>query len=352
MESSTHDSSFISSFSSRRLFFCLIGALIFVGVGEGLVRFDRWTLFFQGERHVLLSNVYKASMVKEQLDQNRYRQEEHDLRVMLLGDSKLYGVGIKHNLCVGNQLREVLASQTNAKVDLLDLTRPGNNTHENLQAFLNYQEPFAPHIVVLGYNHNDVYGKWGEQAKPTSVEPNAPNALPADNAGKQGIQRTVSLRRLIRNSALLEMLLVKLNMELKLMGIILAGTEFDHLVNHSHDSAYPGWLRSQADIRTMKEICLRRGASLVAYIVPELEMLPHYQPFEKVDGLLERFFKSLDIPCVNGVEPFLKNPKEIYSLSRYDGHPNETAHSVIASHLAQSLRQQIKASNQPDSPTK
>src|SRR5437016_552542 len=115
---------------------CLLFLLVFLTIGELVVRFDEQTLLFQDKRVETLANVYKESPEKELADQGEFPHNASDIRVMLLGDSKLYGAGIRPEHVVSARLKAKLRSKLHQDgVYVLDLTRPGNNTFQNRVAF-------------------------------------------------------------------------------------------------------------------------------------------------------------------------------------------------------------------------
>lgn len=302
-----------------------------------MVRFDERFLFFQGERVALLANVYKESEEKGRLDHGIFAVRSNDLRVMLLGDSKLYGAGVRPECVAARRLKEKLGAVTPGKdqVHVLDLTRPGNNTYNNWEAFDHYVTSFAPNVVILAYNHNDVYGRMKSTRGPDPA--GSATSLPASVEATK-LERTRSLRRLLFSLRAVSFAMVKLNMELKLGGVVLPGTEFDHLLSRSHHPEFAGWRDSRRYLESLTQTCHASQARLILYLVPELEMLPHYKVFGPLDGTLVNYCADLGVECVNGVEPFLKRGRGTYALSRHDGHPNEAAHEIMAEHLFNVIR--------------
>ena len=313
---------------------------MFLLVGESVVRFDRATLFFEGSRAELLRNDYKASPERSLLDQGQFPVRNEDVRIMLLGDSVLYGVGVRPQAVVSTLLKEKLVANrpTPGTVYVLDITCPGNNTYQNWVAFERYFKAFAPQVVILAYHHDDVFG---QQTPPGS--PGAPSAAPSlpVREVERNVDRFMSFRNALFTSKVLKLVFEKLNLELKLAGIVIPGTEFDHFVNHSYDPDFPGWRDSQGYLVSMAAECRTNRSTLIAYLSPELELLRHYQVLGPVDHLLARFFAEAKVTCLNGVDPFLARPKMDYALSRYDGHPNEAAHQLIADQLFHALERAL-----------
>ncbi|MDZ4796640.1 MAG: hypothetical protein SGI92_00655 [Bryobacteraceae bacterium] len=315
----------------------LLAIVVFVIVGEAMIRFDAATLFFQGGEH--LSNAAKRSDVLEALNSGRFHSQQNQLRVMLVGDSYLYGAGVAPDRHFTVRLKDRLVEKCQApcpEVSVLDLTSPGNNTWANVRDFLKYADAFQPQVALLAYNENDVYGRQEEAIKSTAA------AKPRSDSADGGSLETVrSLRRALFSSKLAELLLTKTNMELKLAGVVVPGTEFEHQVNRSHSPDYPGWVRSQRLLADLGKYCRDRNVHLLVANMPELNMLGNYGLYSKADAAVEQFFRSINVDFVNAAEAFLRNPSRDFSISRYDGHPNEKAHSVVADFIAGRLTQAI-----------
>lgn len=323
--------------TARRL---LTHLLIFAFIGELALRLDQETGVFQGGAR--LENRPKPSAELLAVKDGSYRPSPGEFRLMLLGDSYLFGAGVADGQTFAQLLRRRLATRNPAglaQASLLDLTMPGSNTFTNTQAFHQARDIYQPHLVLLAYNPNDVYGRMEEKSPTsTSTSTTAPEA-------DQSLNTVVALRRLLYQSALLQFSLIKLNMELKLRGIVLPGSEFDHQVNKSHAPSYPGWRKSQDHLRRLAADCRQRNIHLVVINVPELNMLSHRQPFARMDAEIRRFFTSLpDLTFLDGAQPFLAKPSsdpKLYAISKHDGHPNAKAHQLLADFVYQATLDRV-----------
>ncbi len=323
----------------------LTAIAIFLAVGEAMFRFDASTLYFQGGEH--LSNSAKRSPELDALNAGTFRPVDGQLRVLVVGDSWLYGAGVAPEKQFSSQLRTRLSEVCTPPcpgVAVLDLTAPGNNTYANVRDFRKYVDQFRPQIAILAYNENDVYGRQEEQVRKVATTKAAEST---DGAGLDNIR---SLRRLLFSSKLMEFALTKANMELKLAGVVVPGTEFEHQVNKSHAPDYPGWVRSQRLLAELSHYCRSNGIHLLVANMPELNMLGNHGLYAKADAAVEHFFRSLEVDYVNTVQAFLSKPGEEFAISRYDGHPNEKAHTVaaefVATHLTRSAAPRLTTAYQ------
>jgi hypothetical protein len=311
----------------------LLFLILLACVGEAVVRFDERTLFLRSSRVEDIGNDYKER--PETWLARTSPRNPASLRIMLLGDSKLYGYGVRPESRVTTQVAARLERGLGRSNYLFDLTRPGNNTSQNRQAFESYVDSFMPSVVILAYDHNDVYGDQSRSQSRAIDETRLDvPSQEATTTTKDRVAATVAtIRDMLGRSHMLSFVLVKLNMELKLAGVVIPGTEFEHLLNRSHASDYPGWIESQKHLAAIARICHDRGIALIVYLVPDLEMLPRYALFNGVDQSIAKYFVEIGATFVNGVEPFRAQAGRDFALSRYDGHPNEAAHLVMSSQL-------------------
>lgn len=305
----------------------ILQLLIFAAVGELALRVDQEAELFKGGTR--LDSRPKSSAELDSVKSGTFQPELDQYRIMLLGDSYLFGGGVPANETFAAALRRDFGRRNPnglPKVTVLDLTMPGSNTFTNTEAFRETRQVFKPHLVLLAYNQNDTYGRM----EPDNAQP---GATPM-RAQERSLQLTQTVRRFVYRSTLLQFLLLRLNLELKLHGIVAPGSEFDHYVNVSHDPSFQGWKRSQEHLRSLAEACRERDAALVVVNVPELNMLANRKPFESAHSEIRRFFSSLPgVTYLDGAKPFLAAPPaetRYYAVSRYDGHPNGRAHQLLA----------------------
>lgn len=303
----------------------LLGAVIFFATGEAMLRFDARTLFFTSQTR--LSNDAKQTPELAAATTGDLAPFEHSFRIAVIGDSYLYGAGVAADRTFAARVRNYFQEHPMngfSGAAVLDLTRPGANTYMNVAGFYEYAPRFRPHVVILAYNANDVYGRQSESSAVRKVAPSSDGAA---------LESTRSLRRILFSSKLVEFLLTKINMELKHAGVIVPGTEFEHQIRRSHDARYTGWIASQEHLRKLSDYCREHGIFLEVANMPDLSMLDNYSLYRDVDRALDGFFPSAGIRYTNAAEAFLPPRGEKYAISRYDGHPNEHAHQIIADYL-------------------
>jgi hypothetical protein len=313
----------------------LLAICVFALIGEAVLRFDKATLFFRGTRFEAIHESAKPSREISLLDASRFIPDSTCLRVMLLGDSKLYGAGVDLDSVFARHLQRLLfrsEQQNFEKVNVLDVTIPGANTQTNARVFRQHFTAYAPHIVVLGYNYDDVYQT--VDSINTTTEVLTPGATTLTD---RWINAFVAAKNVVYRSELLQYAFVNLSLELKIAGVILPGSVMHHMIYRAYDASYPGWQASQAEFGAIADSCRSHALPFMVYLVPQLEVLENHAMFDRVDAILIPALKSAGAQVVRGVEPFLGSRNEDFALSRYDGHPNEAAHRIMARQVAAAI---------------
>jgi lysophospholipase L1-like esterase len=324
--------------------------VVFFLVGEVLLRVDSQLLNWdQGE--VNLKNEQRTSTILTEVESGKYQAREGELRILVLGDSIMYGAGVPFentfSQTLESKLRGLPAFQGGVRV--LNASRPGNNTLRNRLDFEKYCDLFQPSIVILGYNLNDVYGvQTNETVAPAPVpapEVAAAAAAAAPVATEKSLDRVRMLQQLIFSSKVVGWTLPKVNLELKLRGVVMPGSEFDHMIHQSHQKGYLGWEQSQPHLQFMIDYCQRRGAMLIGYLIPEFNMIDRYSFFKEAHQIISDYFTQRGVVVVQGAEPFLTQDIDYRTLavSRHDGHPNAKAHGMMADHMVRVIQERWPA---------
>ncbi|MCA8941078.1 MAG: hypothetical protein KDB80_00845, partial [Planctomycetes bacterium] len=83
------------------------------------------------------------------------RKPDGSLRVALVGDSHAFGFGVEFDEGVGQRLAAELTARTDRPCEVLNVSLPGFNTHQELAALRGYALPRAPDLVVVLICEND-----------------------------------------------------------------------------------------------------------------------------------------------------------------------------------------------------
>ena len=310
--------------SVRRI---VIALLVFLLVGEAVVRFDQATWFFREDRMMELTNEAHETPLFRSVTEGTFQPQAGELRVMVIGDSYLHGNHMQDEGRFAVRLeRQLQAARPDRTVLVLDATIPGGNTCTNAAAFDEYRATFQPDVLVWGYNSDDPYGGCEDTtgAQPAPAPP--PRSFVSTLRWLQAATYKVS--------ALLGYVAPTIATELEIRGVVLPGTHTHHQYTRSHAEDFPGWQRSRLILDEVIGRCRRDGIRLVVLNCPNLAMLGNYGPLEDMDRRIGAYFRAQGVAYIRGVELFEDRPDEDWAVSRYDGHPNGRAHEVLAAGVA------------------
>ena len=310
--------------------------LLFVLVGEGAIRVDqRFRPFIQQAEtiRVEIAESPELAMVRE----GRMPHEAPDLRVMILGDSYIYGGGIPPEHKFSRVMRQRLLDNDTMQGNcyVLDISRPSNNALDNYELFTQYLEAFQPTHVIVGYNFNDLPANQPEsrQRFEAITGRTAPREnIPLRSARSAPAHEKFSLRTLIKAVYRFEVLRftsAQIQNKLKVaFGIAAPFGDFYYLTHRGYLDSSPPWQLTQTIFRSMAERLEASGARLYVYAFPEINLIERPQLFAQSNAAMKAFFPQLpNTEFFSGRDEFLGNDSAEFRLSKYDGHPNAKAHA-------------------------
>jgi len=191
--------------------------LIFIITGELMIRLDEKFQFFDDTRVVKIATGLTVTPEYTMLNEHTINFSANNLRVMTIGDSYIAGGGIEPKDRFSQQLKSMLKTNNKAHDDILvlDVSKPSSNTLDNNQTYFHFIDSFKPHVVILGYNLNDVEGNLQKQKD----KPGAGNAGIAgtNSRGKESFVNKIY--KIYKTSRFLDFTFHKLHNE---------GNWFDH----------------------------------------------------------------------------------------------------------------------------
>jgi hypothetical protein len=309
-------------------------AIIFLLVGELFVRFDKETKIFEKDDVVKISTKTGINEELELLNKKKVPLSDSVLRIMVLGDSYIYGGGIDLNKNFSHQLKTLLLKSNvlpNKEIHVLDVSRPSNNNLDNYNTYFKYVNEFKPQVVILGYNLNDIKDNLEKDAADTMIDKKT-DFLPVKSVEKKNLlQKTYNF---FWKSELLSFLSKNFYNYLKSLGIIIPNTGFDEKL-----SAYvlnkPSWVKSK---KLLSEVFIDANKSNIKFILllmPEIDLLEHPKIFYSADTVFSHFLNPFqNLIFVNGRDIFKNQSSKEFCLSKYDGHPNEEGHLVMARYIS------------------
>ena len=307
-----------------------ITILIFICIGETMLRFDEYFHLFEDNRVVKSLTDISITMEYNMLINNTFPTDTNSFRVMVLGDSYISGAGLKINDNFSSQLKAILKN-SNKKFDsifVFDAGVPKNNNLDNNETYFKYVDKFKPNIIVLGYNYNDVMDNLYKKDMVAIPE----NVSGVKIRSSQEVEES-KLRRLLLlayNSKFVRYLHSKLYVQFKQHGIIFPGSEFDVMMK-SYSQNTERWIISKRLLKEWIDDSKERKIKTIVLQCPQTDLMQYPHLFKGADSAIQQFFKSFSTVEYKPICEILKgtDPTE-YLLSKYDGHSNAKAHRKIA----------------------
>lgn len=247
------------------------------------------------------------------INKDGLRDREHEkakapgsVRIMMLGDSTMFGWGVKQDETIARHVEEALNKDApDAFVDVINAGVGNYNTAMEVAYFLERGMAFKPDIVVLNYFIND--------AEPTPVYRDVPwfarhsYAYAVLGGAWDGFKRRTEGQQ-------------------------------DYKSYYSGLYAAPGWDLTQAAIAKLAVVCRAQGIRLIISNIPELRELKPYA-FADVQTKVEAVAKANGLEYVD-LLPAVENedPKSLW-VTVPDPHPNARATQLLGDYLARYLEE-------------
>jgi hypothetical protein len=312
--------------------------LLFLIVGELLVRVDQKVGFLEGNRVVKVATALTITPEYEMLKSDSLDLSDSTFRVMVLGDSYIHGSGIEFKDNFSQQLKLLLQNHNSnfSKIYVLDLSKPSSNTFDNNQAYAQFVDKFKPNVVVLGYNNNDTEGYLNKEKKEINIDSFANVKLVDENESA-----TKKFFNVIYTSESVHYLMTNFNTLLKSYGIVLANSEFSQKLK-AYTEDQQSWKQSKVILNEFIGDVKKRDIQFVVLKFPEINLIDYPNLFTESDKVVKNFFTQYQsLIYVDGGEILKDKSSKDYMLSKYDGHMNEKAHHK----LAESVFTEIKKNN-------
>ena len=254
------------------------------------------------------------------IDENGMRRERpfppwdsERFRIMVVGDSLTYGEGIDGSWTYPAQLERLVAAE--ARVEVLNLGVRGHASQDILNLVRRFVPELKPDLVVYGVCLND-FLESGAQV------PGPPSLLPT--------KLTKILTRRTRVSRLLDERSGALKRSLGLWH------DFYSQILADFDA---GRRRFGDDVAAMNAFVT--GSSLPPMIAMILDQAPRVEgPGRQLAIAAEQQLQEAGIQIVESEDFYRRYDGQSFRVSRWEGHPNEAAHAIWASQLAEVIRQQ------------
>jgi hypothetical protein len=310
----------------KKVFFFV---LIFILVGELMTRFDKSFLIMEERRVVKIPKSIEITPEYELLKKNSFTPNAADFKIMVIGDSYIYGGGIEFKDNFSQNLKKLINSEKgNFKNGwVLDVSKPSSNNLDNNQTYFEFVNRYNPDIVIIGYNLNDVEGNLQKDSTNLSISGHFTHTK------IHGIETTSLIQKIYKilyTSEFIQFIFHKTHRQLKAHGIVIPGSQFD-LMLKSYYQNRDNWQQSQILLKEVIEHAKKNNIELIIYKFPEMDLIEYPNIFAKSDAIIKSFFNGFSsVYFLDGSEQFRNEKSRDYRLSKYDGHPNGIAHKKMA----------------------
>ena len=314
----------------KKLFSIIIGALCFLLIGEFLIRLDESVGPFAKDNQVRIAIKLQESPELKMVKANNLPIDDSTYRILIIGDSYIYGAGISDQSKFSNLLKANLLKTNRGKYKrclVLDVSRPSNNTLDNFNTYKQFSSIFKPELVILAYNLNDVVNNLDVQDTIGSKL----GELPVKQKKKLDFVR--KLYDILYTSHLIQFVMHNINDYLKGMGYIIPNSVFDQQLQ-SYILNRPNWVKSKAILNNLINETGKMHQKLLVIRMPEYNLLDHQELFKQTNSITRQFFTShKNIDFIDPLEYYKGLHSKDLRLNKYDGHPNDRAHQILAKGL-------------------
>ena len=242
-------------------------------------------------------------------------------RILGLGDSYLFGRGVRREDIVLTQLELLLAEpRPDSAIETINTAEPGSNTVMQRDLLKEAGIRFAPDLVLVFFVLNDVDKRPSGEVKPkiefytnyTTIY-QRPDAFSATSNlwswVRQRYLLSIRARRTIRES----------------------------VADFGDES--PPWQACQRALTSIDEIARGQGASTLVVIFPFFHDLDGDYPFQTIHATVRSFLERSGVPVLDLRRAFHAYRGPELWVHETDQHPNEIAHAIAARAIAAHLEE-------------
>jgi len=242
--------------------------------------------------------------VEVETNSDGFRDDEYPIekgpkrRIIFLGDSLTLGWGVAKEETFEHRLESALNDV--APTEIINLGVGNYNTTQEVNLFFDKGLKYDPDQVVLFYFIND--------AEPVPQRSRFPGL---------GNYRIITFYW-----SRLKALHARLS----------DSVGFQEFYSALYSGDAPGWKKSQAAFRQLRDSSQQNGFDLRVVLLPEFHDLVDY-PFTREHAMVTDFLREIEVPYLD-LAPAFHDQRDAMSLwvSRDDAHPNGRAHALIANY--------------------
>lgn len=258
-------------------------------------------------------------------------------RILTLGDSFTWGVGLDVEDTIPKQLEAALKGTIGSSVEVVNAAIPGMNTVDQLLLLKDRGLKYDPDMILLVYLLNDIDFK--PQLAEKAYDEGAATPVVQIDAGEdvtkwskfKGVRGLIL--RVEQVSALARFAVPRVGQLLHGMGL-LNSVEFSWIakVFQGFDDKNPGWLESKRALREIAQISDERGIPFVVAIYPLLVGLENYQG-RQANRTVAEYARSVGADVIDLLPVFEGKNGRSFWVNYADHHPNADAHRMVTAAL-------------------
>jgi len=270
---------------------------------------------------------------------------ENTQRILVLGDSFTWGIGLDVNDTIPKLMEKTLNAQlTTSRVEVINAAIPGFNTVKQLRLLKNRGLKYEPDIIVLIYYLNDIeyLPELSSNATKKNEEKSVPivEIDPGEDITKFSKYKGVRgfILQIQKYSALVDFLVPRVGSLLRRAGVI-NSVEFSWVekIFQGFVNSNPGWVESKIALLEMAAIAKKGDTDFIVAVYPALVELDNYKGKE-AHLTIQNYCNEIAIHCVDLLELFENTNGMSYWINFADSHPNANAHRLVVEYLLPTIR--------------
>ena len=253
------------------------------------------------------------------------KADQNTVRILVLGDSLTFGVGVAFEDTYPKRLESMLNSRGTERYEVINAGVGAYDTWQEVSFLKTEGLQFNPNIVVLGLYANDIV------PKPRSI---GNSMAGCGTMGQSEFQKFIpdELVYFLKRSRLLLVLKDRVG---KFANLVLPSAQVLHqqslLEGNPSDMVEQGWGEVESSLVELVKLEEAHDFTALLIIFPIAEQLLHEYPNAQYPARLKAIADKLQIPYIDLTPKFKQEFKGFGSLFiEWDGHPNARAHAIAA----------------------